>query len=181
MKKMTIKQNHFINNSIDICENSEISYPVNIVFGIYLPYTGIGEEMCRTPPHQRVQDRKLNQLPTRSYIVPKMLISIITGFHFLNHNNPICISKRLGPTLCDKPNQLRRKLTNLKANLWAATKPPFKLANILRKTLIQLATRQRHPCVYTTRKQRHTEGKNRRYVVGITLFRRHTDETSPRK
>ncbi|KAF3556187.1 hypothetical protein F2Q69_00016574 [Brassica cretica] len=33
----------------------------------------------------------------------------------------------------------------------------------------------------TARKQRHTEGKNRRYVVGITLFRRHTDETSPRK
>ena len=33
----------------------------------------------------------------------------------------------------------------------------------------------------TTRKQRHTEGKNRRYVVGITLFRRHTDEKSPRK
>ena len=33
----------------------------------------------------------------------------------------------------------------------------------------------------TTRKQRHTEGKNRRYVVGITLFRRHTNETSPRK
>ena len=30
-------------------------------------------------------------------------------------------------------------------------------------------------------KQQHTEGKNRRYVVGITLFRRHTDETSPRK
>ncbi|XP_048609834.1 uncharacterized protein LOC111205173 [Brassica napus] len=34
---------------------------------------------------------------------------------------------------------------------------------------------------YTTRKQRHTEGKNRRHVVGVTLFRRHTDETSPRK
>ena len=33
----------------------------------------------------------------------------------------------------------------------------------------------------TTRKQGHTEGKNRRYVVGITLFRRHTDETSPQK
>uniref|UniRef100_A0A0D3EAG1 Uncharacterized protein n=1 Tax=Brassica oleracea var. oleracea TaxID=109376 RepID=A0A0D3EAG1_BRAOL len=33
----------------------------------------------------------------------------------------------------------------------------------------------------TTRKQRHTEGKNRRYVVGIMLFRRHTDKTSPRK
>ncbi|KAF2584599.1 hypothetical protein F2Q70_00036392 [Brassica cretica] len=32
-----------------------------------------------------------------------------------------------------------------------------------------------------TRKQRHTEGKIRRYVIGITLFRRHTDETSPRK
>ena len=34
---------------------------------------------------------------------------------------------------------------------------------------------------FTTRKQRHTEGKNRRYVVGITVFRRHTDETIPRK
>ena len=33
----------------------------------------------------------------------------------------------------------------------------------------------------TTRKQPHTEGKNRRYIIGITLFRRHTDETSPRK
>ena len=33
----------------------------------------------------------------------------------------------------------------------------------------------------TTRKQRHTEGKNRWYVVGITLFRRHTDEKSPQK
>ena len=33
----------------------------------------------------------------------------------------------------------------------------------------------------TTRKQRHTEGKNHQYVVEITLFRRHTDETSPRK
>ena len=33
----------------------------------------------------------------------------------------------------------------------------------------------------TTRKQRDTEGKNRRCVVGITLFRRHTEETSPRK
>ena len=33
----------------------------------------------------------------------------------------------------------------------------------------------------TTRKQRHTEGKNRRYIAGITLFRRHTDEKSPQK
>ena len=34
---------------------------------------------------------------------------------------------------------------------------------------------------HTTRKHRHTERKNRRYVVGITLFRRHTDKTCPRK
>ena len=35
--------------------------------------------------------------------------------------------------------------------------------------------------VITTRKHRHTEGKNRRYVIGITLFRGHTDEKNPRK
>ncbi|KAF2593743.1 hypothetical protein F2Q70_00043998 [Brassica cretica] len=39
----------------------------------------------------------------------------------------------------------------------------------------------RKKSVVTTRKQQHTEGKNRRYVVGIMLFRRHTDETNPRK
>ena len=36
--------------------------------------------------------------------------------------------------------------------------------------------KEKKTCIFTTRKQRHTKGKNRRYVAGITLFRGHTDE-----